>query len=100
MGEAALIIREIKKMQDDIKFLKNVISFNAGAAIQAKWVYKDEAMAITGLKEKALMTRQIITNRKGEANPKGIFRVSITGKKRRFYRPDLEKYVRDNSSVN
>lgn len=100
MSEAALIIRELKKVQEDIKFIKTLIGHNAGAAIQAKWVFKDEAMAITGLKESALMDRQVTCNRKGELNPKGIFRVSKTGKRIRFYRQDLEKYVRDNSSVN
>lgn len=100
MSETAIILRELKKLQDDMKFLKTLIAHNAGAAFQAKWVYKDEAMAITGLKETALMDRQITVNRKNELNKKGIFRISKTGKRIRFYRLDLEKFVLDNSNVN
>jgi len=93
MSEIEIVLKELRSVKADMNFLKTVISHNAGTAIQAKWVYKDEAMMITGLKERALMDRTVLRN------PNGIFNVSQTGKNIRFWKADLEKYVYEHSTL-
>ena len=94
MAEIDIILKEVKELKSDMKFLRSVIANNAGTAIQAKWVYKDEAMMITGLKERALMDRTILRD-----PVNGIFNVSQTGKSIRFWKADLERYVYDHSTL-
>jgi hypothetical protein len=93
MNDYEKLYRKLLDLTQDLKFIKGIINHNSGAAIQAKWVSKQEAIAITGLKERALMDRTVLRD-----PVHGIFNVSQTGKNMRFWKKDLEQYVLDNST--
>jgi len=87
-----MILNRQMKMEKELKDLKQLLIVKMDMAIKPKWVSKEAAMEITGLKESALMERTVLR--------KGNFNVSKTGKEYRFYLKDLENFVLENSTLN
>lgn len=82
----ALSIHEQRQMKRDIQEIKALLQMRS---INAKWVDMKDAKEITGLGRTSIIAKA----------KEGIFNTSKTGNKTQYYRPDLEKYRLENSTL-
>ena len=82
----ALSPSEQRSLLREVREIKKLLTMNGTIA---KWVDMEEAKEITGLGRSSIIAKA----------GTGEFNMSKTGKKTQYYRPDLEKYRLNNSTL-
>lgn len=82
----ALSPSEQRSLLREVREIKKLLTMGG---ITPKWVDMNEAKAITGLGRSSIIAK----------STDGEFNISKTGKKTQYYRPDLEKYRLNNSTL-